>query len=78
MRLPSSDNKTIDLNIVDFINRDHSVSLLYRENTVYNPNGEVVFLPPLITDDYNSFMCLSRTLKKDLDLYVSACVADPI
>jgi hypothetical protein len=38
----------------------------------------VDFLPPLITDDFNTFTCFSKELKNDLDMYVSACVADPI
>lgn len=45
---------------------------------MYDPKGKAEFLPPLITDDFNSFTCFSNVLKSDLDSYVSACVADPI
>jgi hypothetical protein len=76
LRLPS--DKTLDLNFVDFYNRDPSVSVLYRDNVVYDASGWANFLPPLITDDFNTFTKFSNVLKSDLDMYVSACVADPI
>lgn len=53
MRLPS--DRTLDFQIVDFYNRDSALSMLNREKTVYNSNGKIEFLPPLITDDFNTF-----------------------
>ena len=45
---------------------------------MYDPNGRASFLPPLITDDLNTFTRFSRSLKNDLDAFVSPAVADPI
>ena len=78
LRLPSERGQPLDLNVVDFANRDQSVSVLYREQRVYDSSGRANFLPPLITDDFNTFMNLSTQLKSDLDVYVSACVSNPI
>ncbi len=77
LRLPSEKGK-IDLNIVDFNNRDVTGSILYRENTAYDAWGKYNFLPPLITDDFNTFTNFSRQIRSDLDLYVSACISEPI
>ena len=54
--------------MVDFANRDQSVSVLYREQRVYDSSGRANFLPPLITDDFNTFMNLSTQLKSDMDV----------
>ncbi len=59
LRLPSERGK-VDVNIVDFVNRDSSLSVLYREQTVYDASGRANFLPPLITDDFNTFTKFSR------------------
>jgi hypothetical protein len=68
----------VDINIVDFINRDYSASILFRENKVYDPQGKLHILPPLITEDLNTFTKFSRILKNDLDVYVSKCLAEPV
>jgi hypothetical protein len=52
--------------------------MLYRDNLVYDSSGKANFLPPLITDDFNSFTKFSNVLKSDLDMYVSACQAEPV
>jgi hypothetical protein len=81
LRLPSKkQGKTdpVDLNIVDFANRDFSFSSLFRENKVYDSKGKVTFLPPLITDDFNTFTNFSYSLRNELDCFVSSCVADPL
>lgn len=66
------------MNIVDFANRDISLSLLFREQRIYDPQGKVSFLPPLITEDFNTFTNFSRDVRNDLDFYVSACISYPI
>lgn len=85
LRVPSAKKNSnqknqnqVDLQIVDFANHDPSISLLFRSNTVYDPQGKAVFLPPLITDDYNHYTNFSRSLKNDLDLYVAASISEPI
>lgn len=37
--LQINERSKIDLNICDFINRDYTVSILYRENKVYDDKG---------------------------------------
>lgn len=85
LRLPSAKKNSnqrnhdqIDLTITDFANRDPSLSILFRTNTVYDPQGKAVFLPPLITDDYNHYTNFSKGMKNDLDLYVAASISEPI
>jgi len=80
-RIPSAKynlNYGVDLSIIDYANRDASISMIYRSNTVYDANGKSFFLPPLITDDYNTFSNFSIGLRKDLDFYVYACISEPI
>jgi len=78
MRLPADRKSPVDINIVDFANRDSKASMIYKEQTVYDSKGRALFLPPLITDDFNAYTRLSSSLKDDLDIYVNSCVADPI
>jgi hypothetical protein len=42
-RIPSAKytlNKGVDLSIIDYANRDASISMMYRSNTVYDANGK--------------------------------------
>lgn len=68
----------MDVNIVDFNNRDSTYSILYRYNRAYDDKDNLSILPPLITDDLNIYTNFSRDMKSDLDIFVQSTLAEPI
>lgn len=79
LQLRSKHSKNVDIQVINPVSRDYTVSMFNRYNKVYNKFGTLQeILPPMIPEDLNSFTKFTKLMRSDLDVFVDAAMAEPI